>query len=214
MSPSDQQGGHLANREVWRGSQEETDKDDGSVFYFCSQISKSESQISSCRPTHTHSLDPRLHISRVHQRMCVWVAWQEILAWWQYAGTTVENRFSPRSISSPIIYLLHQSNSEEVDRGHGTLRSYPDVPFDPVWLSWLSAIIVMGAKDEEFLLIHATMHYNEYCSSAETLFYCFCTHFSYNNPFSLFPPSSPPTLCLIPTFSFKFSHADLIPCTC
>lgn len=63
----------------------------------------------------------------------------------------------------------------------------------------LSAIIVMGAKDEEFLLIHATMHYNEHCSSAETLFFCFCTHFSSNSPLSLFSHSSPPTLCLIPT---------------
>lgn len=59
----------------------------------------------------------------------------------------------------------------------------------------LSAIIVMGAKDEEFLLIHATMHYNEHCSSAGIHFFCFCTHFS-NIPFSLFPCSS---LCLIPT---------------
>lgn len=63
----------------------------------------------------------------------------------------------------------------------------------------LSAIIVMGAKDEEIVLIHATMHYNEHCSSAETLFFCFCAHFSSNSPFSLFPRSAPPTLCLIPT---------------
>lgn len=42
---------------------------------------------------------------------------------------------SPRSfplLSSPIIYLLHQSNLEDEDRGHGPFRSYPDVLFDPV----------------------------------------------------------------------------------
>lgn len=81
----------------------------------------------------------------------------------------------------------------------------------------LSAIIVMGAKDEEFLLIHATMHYNEHCSSAETLFFCFCTHFSSNIPFSLFPHSSPPTLCLIstsPSILLHISDANFIPSTC
>lgn len=78
----------------------------------------------------------------------------------------------------------------------------------------LSAIIVMGAKDEESLLIHATMHYNEHCSFAETLFFCFCAHFSSNNPFSLFPCFSPPTLCLISSSFFIFSDAEIIPSTC
>lgn len=31
----------------------------------------------------------------------------------------------------------------------------------------------MGSKDEEIILIHATMHYNEYGFSINTIFFCF-----------------------------------------
>lgn len=51
----------------------------------------------------------------------------------------------------------------------------------------------MGSKDEEIILIHATVQYNERCSSVETHF------FSSDCSFSLLPPSVSPTLMrLIP----------------
>lgn len=54
----------------------------------------------------------------------------------------------------------------------------------------------MGAKDEEIILIHATVHYNERWSSVETHFFCFYT--TLPPPSLCSPVSHPPVLPVLP----------------